>query len=211
MIPYTYISGNTILHRAPAPIKLLGLILISAAAFFAFPFGLVAASSLVLCASFLARTRVRHLFRGSLGLLLLSVLTVVSRSVSFSATSNTISFTMDGFLKGISYGLGLLVSFAACALFFLCTTMTELKDSLDSLARHIPFLGLKKLSLCLSLMLGFLPRFFEKWEEADIAYQARAGKNGVRKVLLLIPLTIERMLELALETASALEMRGIIH
>jgi biotin transport system permease protein len=59
-------------------------------------------------------------------------------------------------------------------------------------------------------MLGFLPRFFEIWEEVNAAYQARAGKKGIPKMLLLIPLVTERMIEIAVETALALESRGVL-
>jgi biotin transport system permease protein len=67
-----------------------------------------------------------------------------------------------------------------------------------------------RLSLGISLMLGFLPRFFEIWEEAKDAYTARAGKGGVSQLVVLIPLVTERMMEKAAETAGILEARGLI-
>jgi energy-coupling factor transporter transmembrane protein EcfT len=68
----------------------------------------------------------------------------------------------------------------------------------------------RRFSLGISLMLGFLPRFFEIWETANLACDARAGKKGLRRFLLLMPLIIERMMELAGETAEALESRGLL-
>jgi biotin transport system permease protein len=68
---------------------------------------------------------------------------------------------------------------------------------------------LSRFSLGLSLMLGFLPRFFEIWEDSDVAYRARAGKKGITSLVLLIPLVTERMIEMAAETAAALESRGL--
>jgi biotin transport system permease protein len=78
--------------------------------------------------------------------------------------------------------------------------MTEIKDSLPR----------GRLSLGLSLMLGFMPRFFEIWENTELAYQARAGKKGPAQLITLIPLIIERMIECAAETALALEGRGLL-
>ena len=57
-------------------------------------------------------------------------------------------------------------------------------------------------------MLGFLPRFFEIWEDTDLAYKSRGGKQGLPKLVALIPLVIDRMMEKAAETAEALESKG---
>jgi biotin transport system permease protein len=87
--------------------------------------------------------------------------------------------------------------------------MTEIKDSLDHL--HLGRLrGLSKLSLGISLMLGFLPRFFAVWESAELAYRARCGKKGLTQLRALVPLVMERMLVRAGETAAALEGRGCL-
>ena len=106
--------------------------------------------------------------------------------------------------------------------------MTELRDSLEKLERLIlgPLVFLlrrsgrpaltnaasklerPKLSLAIPLMLGFLPRFFEIWEAAHTAYAARSGKKGIRATLMLVPLVTVRMIEMAVETALAMESRG---
>jgi biotin transport system permease protein len=143
-------------------------------------------------------------------------------------------FKLSGFLEGLVFGWLILLSFAAAALLFSVTTMTELRDSLDrgeSLLCY-PLLRLlrwispapgdggwvrrlthrlerPRLSLGISLMLGFLPRFFEIWEAADTAYRARGGRKGLGQMKALIPLVTERMLEAAAETAQALESRGL--
>ncbi|MHB9294034.1 biotin transport system permease protein, partial [Hollandina sp. SP2] len=123
------------------------------------------------------------------------------------------------------FGGGIMISFSAGSLLFSVTTMTELRDSLGSaetLIRTCWYWFIKKLtgkqspgvfrnspvSLGISLMLNFLPRFFEVWEAAETAYQARAGKKGIPAVILLIPLVTERMITLAVETAYAMESRG---
>jgi len=64
-------------------------------------------------------------------------------------------------------------------------------------------------SLGISLMLGFVPRFFEVWEAADLSCRARSCRGGLRRLLALAPLAAEAMLEAAAQTALALEARGL--
>jgi biotin transport system permease protein len=98
--------------------------------------------------------------------------------------------------------------------------MTELRESLGRLETLLLLplarllgkrrrLGQPLLSLGIALMLGFLPRFFEIWETAATAYDARNGKAGLPRILALVPLVTERMIESAAETAGALESRGL--
>lgn len=201
---YSYWQGRSALHRLPAGGKLLGLVVVSGAGFWAFPVGLVFAAAALVCFSALAKISVWRLFRGCGGLFVMAVLVVASNSVVW----RPIGFAVGGFWSGLRYGAGLLVSFGACGLFFAVTTMSELRDSLDAVALRLRLPWLCWLSLGLSLMLGFLPRFFEVWEEASLAYKARGGRNGLSKMLFLVPLATERMIEMAAETAAALEMRG---
>jgi len=139
----------------------------------------------------------------------------------------------EGFLEGLFAAPGLFVPFAAVALLFSVTTMRELRLSLalvenkiirffpprplesqganffkqtanmPSAKGHTPFF-----SLGISLMLGFIPRFFEMWDDANLACDSRSCKRGLRRLFLLIPLVAERMMEASANTALALEARA---
>jgi biotin transport system permease protein len=143
---------------------------------------------------------------------------------------NLPTLSAGGFQGGLHQSLCFIVSFAAGALLFSVTTMQELRDSLgraeNALAEGFSVLPrlfrtgkgkgppkkrrtLSRFSLGLSLMLGFLPRFFEIWETANMALDARAGKRGFRRILILVPLVTERMMVTAGETAEALDSRGL--
>jgi len=120
--------------------------------------------------------------------------------------------------EGIIAVLRILVPFAAAALLFTVTTMRELRLSLAAIEIRVKNLfaaGHKKkkttafFSLGISLMLGFIPRFFDLWETANLACEARSCKRGLRRLLILIPLVCERMMEAAADTALALEARGL--
>jgi energy-coupling factor transporter transmembrane protein EcfT len=166
------------------------------------------------------------LFRGIKPLVIMIGLVIILRSFQFNLPRSLLpELNLPGFWAGIRFGGGIMISFFAGALLFSVTTMTELKDSLgraETLIRISWYNFIKKttgkpirtvsrnspVSLGISLMLSFLPRFFEVWEEAEAAYRARAGKKGIPALILLIPLVTERMITMAVETAYAMESRG---
>jgi biotin transport system permease protein len=176
------------------------LFLISTLAFALGPPLLAAGTLLVLAGSLAAGMRPWELLRGVKPLLLMALLVTLCRFLG--RDSETLAFpNRRGLAEGLVFGWGILLAFCAASLFFSTTTMTEIKDSLDKL-------GLKRLSLGLALMLGFLPRFFAVWEAAELAYRARCGKRGLPQLLALVPLVLERLILSAGETAAALEARG---
>jgi biotin transport system permease protein len=205
-IPYAYRPGKSVLHRLPGGVKLLGLFLISTLAFvFGLP-ALAAGTLLVIAGSLAAGIGPWKLLRGSKPLLVMVLMVGLCRSVSLFADG---VLNHEGPAGSLIFGWSIILAFGAASLFFSVTTMTEIKDSLDRLhlKRHS---GLSKLSLGISLMLGFLPRFFTVWEGAELAYRARCGKKGLTQLLTLVPLVMERMIVSAGETAMALEGRGCL-
>jgi energy-coupling factor transporter transmembrane protein EcfT len=237
MIPFAYRSGTSPLHRCPAVLKLLGLLALSVGAFYS-AYGLAAVAVLLTAGALTAGLRPRELLRGSKTVFLLAAFFILIRSLRSGGPGPDLAaadpgalfrsfLDIEGFWGGLHQGLCFIVSFAAGALLFSVTTMQELRDSLGRVEAAVVnrFLALgawfrggkappvkrraySGFALGLSLMLGFLPRFFELWETANLACEARAGKQGLRRLIFLVPLTIERMMEQAGETAEALESRG---
>jgi biotin transport system permease protein len=207
--PLAYRAGKSPLHRCPAGLKLLFLLALSVSAFSSLP-GLAAAAVLVLGLSLWARISLPSLLRGSRPLVFLALFIILVRSFGFAPPW----FYPAGFLDGLRQGCCIVVSFAASSLLFAVTTMGELRDSLGRLELWL-FRGRKnqkvpRISLGISLMLGFIPRFFEIWETANDAWKARAGGRGPGRIFAILPLACERMLEIASETAQALEARGFM-
>jgi biotin transport system permease protein len=223
--PYSYRPGNSALHRLPGWAKLLALLGISTAAFFAgFP-ALAAGAVIVAVGAVLAGIRPWELLRGGRPLFIMILFIVLLRSIAYDPPD----FNAAGCREALLFGGTVLVSFSAGALLFSVTAMTELMDSLSVIERALCFplaailkkapsprtrlllrrLEQPRLSLGIALMLGFLPRFFEVWESVTAACLARAGKGGLSRMLTVIPPVIEQMIAKAGETAGALESRGL--
>ena len=208
--PWAYRKGYTSIHRLSAGLKLVFLLSLSLAAFFPgseqrrfITLGLIAFVLILL--SLVARIGPLSLLRGSKPLLLIVLTGFLVQGIQFSPPG----FNTEGLWTALFFCLRIGLAFSAGSLLFAVTTPAEIRKSIS---RGESFLHMEKLkfSLHLSLMLGFLPRFFEIWEELNLAYKSRAGKGALSRLLTILPLLIERMMQKAAETASAMESRGAL-
>lgn len=230
--PFAYRNGSGFLHRSPAGLKLLCLLFLSVAAYSSRP-GLLVSALVTAALSLSGGIRPWELLRGFRPLFFLSLLVIIFRGFSPGAPgimlgAMRIPFVSgEGFLEGLFQALRLAVSFAAGSLLFAVTTMRELRLSLAKAetiffslfdifrgkARNAlprPARRSSRISLGLSLTLGFIPRFFELWENRNLACEARSCKKGARRLFLLVPLVTEALMEAAGDTAEALEARGFL-
>lgn len=216
--PFSYRPGSSAFHRFPAGLKLLGLLVLSSFVF-ASPYGLIFSILLLIIACIVARIPLGGLLRGAKPLIMLALVIVLARTIGTGYADTIIS--VEGFREGLIAALRILVVFTAASFLFAVTTMRELRLSLATMENRIKNIfsarrrkrngdqGIAFFSLGISLMLGFIPRFFEVWETADLACQARSCKRGLRRLFILVPLVTERMMEAAAETVLALEARGL--
>jgi energy-coupling factor transporter transmembrane protein EcfT len=208
--PWSYRSGTSFLHVCPGGIKLLFLLTLSASPLLGLP-AMSAAAVFVVCCAVTAGIRPWELLAGSKPLAITLALMTAVRALH----TDPVSLNPGGLAEGLVFSAGILVSFSAASLFFSVTTMAELRRSLESVellfrpskSRTLRRRG--RLSLAITLMLGFLPRFFELWEGAETAVKARACNGRIRRIITILPLVTERMIETAAETAEALEARGL--
>ncbi|MDR0473743.1 MAG: energy-coupling factor transporter transmembrane protein EcfT [Treponema sp.] len=210
--PWEYQKGSTFLHRLPGGCKLFGLLVFSTGAFFSGLLALACFALLVFVLAACAGIKPRELLRGSLPLIIFVLFVFALSALEFAFDdAEALGFKIS--IKGGSLGEALLFSFriailfSAGALFFRVCTMGEIKRSLN---RIETFLHINKLNmgLRLSLMMGFLPKFFVIWEGLNSAWDSRAGRRGLLRIVKLLPLTIERLMEKAAASAAALESRG---
>jgi biotin transport system permease protein len=167
-------------------------------------------AALILLGAFSAGIRPRELFTGSRPLMVMVIFTAVIKICKLSALLSgqwAAVVSVEELTGALRLSAGILISFTAGSLLFAVTTMTEIRHSLER-AEHFLFRS-RRLSLALALMLAFLPRFFELWEAAETAAKARGCTGTFRRVLVILPLVTERMIESAAETAAAMEARGV--
>jgi biotin transport system permease protein len=180
----------------PAGLKLIFVIIFSTIAYGSV-YGLAVSVTLILAACAIARIPPLVLLKGSKPLVILSLCIIIFKIING-----------EGIIENLLTTSRLFVPFAVAALLFSVTTMRELRLSLafveeKIIREHAPFF-----SLAISLMLGFIPRFFELWDDANLACDSRSCKRGLRRLFLLVPLVTERMMEASANTALALEARG---
>lgn len=203
--PWAYRKASTPLHKLPAGIKIVFLLLFSLAAFFPNLAILACIAIVLFLLSFIAGIGPRQLLRGSGPLFFVVLAVFFFEGVELFPPR----VRMDGLLEAVIFCARIGVSFAAGSLLFSVTTSGEIRKSLS---RAETFLRLQKLNLTLyiSLMLGFIPEFFQIWEDIHLAWKSRAGKKTLRALTVLVPLVIERMMRKAADKAAALESRGAL-
>ena len=197
--PFCYLIRASFLHRWPAGLKLLCVIILSTAAYLSL-YALAFSVLLVLVSAICARLPLRFLLRGMRPLVTLALCIMLFSPIGAE-------------MRMLAMVLRILLPFCASALLFSATTMRELCLSLSSLELRIKSLFSAEksragFSLGMSLMLGFIPRFFELWEETMLASRARCCKKGLRRLFFALQQVPARMMESAADTALALEARG---
>ncbi|MDR2767542.1 MAG: energy-coupling factor transporter transmembrane protein EcfT [Treponema sp.] len=209
--PWAYRTKQSPVHRIPAGIKLLALPVLSLVILRRYDspvlsiLPLALAVLLIGAVSLAAKIRPWELLAGSRPLIVTLGAVTLLRAVSG-----------QDFAAGIFFAAALLVSFCAGALLFATSTMTELCAALGRAELFLLKIFYRfrarrqrpRLSLAVALMLAFIPRFFVSWEDAVLACEGRGKKAGLDRIRILLPLTIERLMKNAAETAAALESRG---
>ncbi len=231
--PYAYVASGSPVHALGAGPKLASLFVFSFIALSGGAAGLSASAAFVFLGAAFARLRPMRLLAGSSALVWTTLAVVALRALDVSAFARSGGdlariIDREGLGEGLLFSGGVLVAFAAGSLLFATTTMTELRgavargqravtEPLARLLRAPGFLALRRaartienfdLSLVIALTLGFMPRVFDAWEAAADARKARCGSTGVFGTAAMIPLVAERLMDLAAETATALEARG---
>lgn len=193
-----YVPGNTLLHRLPAGVKLLGLIVfVLVVAIFA-KTPLLAAISLALVAIgyVIARVPLRLAAEQTLPVL------------PFLLFLGAFQVWNSGFTNAAAIVIGLFASVAAAALLTLTTTIAELMESLERGLQPFARFGLpvESISLAISLTIRLIPLMLATVNEVLQARKARGA--GMSLTAFGTPVII-RSIRRARQLAEALQARGI--
>jgi biotin transport system permease protein len=197
----TPVPGRSLVHRAPAGLKLAVLAALTTTVFvLGRPEVAAGALALVLVTGLgVARLPVGVLLAPARMLLWWLVLLFGVNLVTTGAAS------------AVTVTLRVLAVALAATVLTATTRVTELTAVVEALARPLTLVGVRpaRVGLAVALTLRFIPLVAERTERVREAQVARGGEvRGVRgMVTLLVPVLVQ-LLQLAATTAEALDARG---
>jgi biotin transport system permease protein/energy-coupling factor transport system permease protein len=109
----------------------------------------------------------------------------------------------------------LVVIIQLSAFLFRTTSSLEIRDSIRIIEKRIfsllPFIGKKNhqyfLSESICLFICFIPEIFTTWSSVNLAWKARSGRQGIKKIKTTVFVLISLCMEKAALKAKALEAR----
>jgi energy-coupling factor transporter transmembrane protein EcfT len=110
----------------------------------------------------------------------------------------------------VAYGARLLAAFLIGRLFYAFTSISELRDAVTRISRHLPLIRRLDIGLGLSMVISFIPLIFEEWYLALEAARSRAMPNRpkISSQALFIAAFLRRLMLRAVATPEALTARG---
>ena len=195
-----HVPGNSVVHRAPAAVKLAALAVLTAAVFvLARPVVALGALGLVLAAAAVAR-------------LPAAVLLVPLRTLAWWVVLLFgISVISSGVLGAVTVTTRLVAVALGAAVLTATTPVRELAALVTTLARPLAVLGVRpaRIGLTVALTLRFVPVIAERAGRVREAQAARGGSaRGVRGLANLLVGVLVQVLVLAHTLAEALDARG---
>jgi biotin transport system permease protein/energy-coupling factor transport system permease protein len=217
---FRYKPGKSLVHKAPAWIKLAFLFPLSAVTLY-IPSAVSVALVLCMCVcsflcGFLVREQLADLRAAWYYAVFLYVLAVLE---NWTVTQ---VWTPQLLVPGIDWLTGsvhLVLMLQISGLLFRTTTSLALKDGIDAIERvvrsglrRVPVAGKHifpdtRFAKSIALFIGFIPAVFELWQKIERAWIARGGGNGIKKIKALAPSLISLSFYAAAAKARALAAR----
>ena len=211
---FSYLPGDSILHRTDARFKIILMILLSLASLNASLPGLGLLTVLLLGVCLYARIPLISGFKELRVFLILLCLVFAARVYSTGGPSvlnfKYLSVSMEGLYNGalVCWRLAFVVVLGFA--FISTTPPYEIKAAVQWLLKPVPFIPEKKVAIMMGLILRFVPVIFDQARDTAEAQKARGvenRKNPLYKIKKLgIPL-MRRTFETAEKIAIAMEAR----
>jgi biotin transport system permease protein len=196
-----HVPGRSVVHRAPAGLKLVALLALTTVVFVVGRPEVAAGALAVVLVTGLgaARLPVAVLLAPARVLLWWLVLLFALNLVTAGAAS------------AVTVTLRVLAVALAATVLTATTRVTELTAVVEALARPLSLVGVRpaRVGLAVALTLRFIPVVADRTERVREAQIARGGEvGGVRGMVTLLVPTLVQLLQLAATTAEALDARG---
>jgi len=204
--------GTTPVHRCPAGIKVLALMLLTILVFSGNRLFLASATGCVLAAAAISRLSAGALMRLVRIILFYGIFIAFVRIPGKERSTWVYELSETGI-----YLWKLAVVFTAGMVFFETTTGVAIHALLTRIRRALMRVfpvPLPNFPRAFSLMLLFIPRIFDSWTTLSRAWDARGGNvhrtlpSGMRKLVTLVPLLIISLLDVAATTDKAVRNRS---
>lgn len=214
---FRYRPDSTIIHRLPAAVKLLVMALATVAVFAVKPVELAALCVILVILSFIARIPFL-VFLNNIRLLLWYAL-LIGAFRCIGKPLEAAILIPEIWATGLYLWQLSAVLFAG-TLFYETTSTLEIRETLATAQKRLERLcrcppdRLPDLGFLLSLTITFIPRIFDAWSALNRTWDARGGKlqkgplGAWRRMTVLIPSLIERLLSIAADTDRAIRNRS---
>ncbi len=212
---FSYISGNSFLHKCPSWIKILFIPVINILFLFLPAYFCLFLIILQISISFLLKFSFKQqladlkpvIFYAFL-LFLMEVFTCI-----FSEqTSFTQRFNFQTQKESIFLLLKLFCMMQSASLVFKTSTSLQLRDGIEKIELCLrKTLHLKEktsFTNAISMFLNFIPMVTKIWAQTQKAWFARGGKKSVKMYLTLLPVLFSVGMKKAWNTARAMEVRN---
>lgn len=225
-ITFSYIQGNSLLHKCPAWIKILFIPFINIL-FFNLPvqfclFLIIIQFIISFCLKFSFQQQMADLkpvlYYGFLLIFINLLLYIFSNGVSalqkdfLYFINNPLEIliklkTNDTFLMLVK----LFCILQSTSIFFKTSTSLQIRNGLETIELFIrKILHLKRectVSNAVSLFINFIPMVWQIWFQLKRTWFARKGKNGIKMYLKLMPILFSVGMKNAWNTARAVQIR----
>ena len=212
---FSYISGNSFLHKCPSWIKILFIPVINILFLFLPAYFCLFLIILQISISFLLKFSFKQqladlkpvIFYAFL-LFLMEVFTCV-----FSEQATFVQrFNFQTQKESIFLLLKLFCMMQSASLVFKTSTSLQLRDGIEKIELFIrKILHLKEktsFTNAISMFLNFIPMVTKIWAQTQKAWFARGGKKSVKMYLTLLPILFSVGMKKAWNTARAMEVRN---
>lgn len=212
---FHYLPQQTFLHLLDSRIKLFCLLLLSIAGGFANTVpALVILTILIIVLLYGAKLPFIRVIKEMRFFLLFILFIMVLHALRIPGTPLRFLgggfLTREGVLSGIFYGWRIILLLFLSAILTGTTTLSSLREGIQSLLRPIPFVPEVKIATMFSMVLAFIPLLLDKAAEMAEAQKSRCverRRDPVKRMVYLIYPFLTRMFLYTEEVVTAMEAR----
>jgi len=206
---FHYKIGNSILHKLPAWIKLLLILVLSILAFFTpIKVFLLIYPSLILLSFFVLNFTISEIISDLKPTIVYTfLLSIATAILMLPNIINHKEIDIKSLQNYIPLLCHLALSLEITAIFYRTTSIAQFKDGFSTIERFFTRKQQTPISDTLALTISFIPRISTFWNRIEKAWKARSGKENITKILKLVPRLFQVSMREGYEKSLAIENR----